>query len=364
MAVPPRLTIDGNHPADATTFYKIVITRGAAAADATLSDLSLGAAITLVPKFSRHTYRGYSATVPNSVGTVTVTPADNDDAIATYQYKSGTGALGTGETQAVTLLPDTVTRIAVEVTSADGKNTKTYTIDVTRLGGGGPTDTTLSTLTLTDVTEVEGDAVNKPITLSPPFSSAHRDYTATVEFATSSATVAGVVNADQATLVYRRDGEVQNDQLLSEGAGVTIIKVRVTARDRTTSADYTITVTRKDRVVGTDATLSMIVTSPVLTLEPAPNKDVIEYEANVAASVTAIDSIIVTPTDTDTDTTGPDGAATVTVKKGTDTEAPFTLEPGDNVFTIEVTAEDGTTKKLYTLTVKREGTSGLGRRDP
>ena len=34
------------------------------------------------------------------------------------------------------------------------------------------------------------------------------------------------------------------------------------------------------------------------------------------------------------------------------------LNPGDNVITIEVTAEDGTTKKLYTITVTREGTTG------
>ena len=41
---------------DVTTFYKIVISRGAAAADATLSTLSLGTDVTLDPAFSRHTY--------------------------------------------------------------------------------------------------------------------------------------------------------------------------------------------------------------------------------------------------------------------------------------------------------------------
>ena len=62
-----------------TAFYKIVITRGAAAADATLLDLSLGDAVALNPAFSRHTY-SYKATVPNSVSSVTVAPADNTDA--------------------------------------------------------------------------------------------------------------------------------------------------------------------------------------------------------------------------------------------------------------------------------------------
>ena len=59
---------------DATSFYKIVITRGAAAADASLNTLAFGADVTLVPAFSRHTY-SYTATVPNRiVDTVTVTP--------------------------------------------------------------------------------------------------------------------------------------------------------------------------------------------------------------------------------------------------------------------------------------------------
>ena len=97
----------------------------------------------------------------------------------------------------------------------------------------------------------------------------------------------------------------------------------------------------------------------MLTLKPAPNKDVIEYDRQRGGQCYFDQEINVTPTDEDTDGDGADGAATATVKKGTDTEAPFTLlNPGDNVFTIEVTAEDGTTKKLYTLTVKREGTTG------
>ena len=43
---------------------------------------------------------------------------------------------------------------------------------------------------------------------------------------------------------------------------------------------------------------------------------------------------------------------------GEDDSSPFTLAPGRNDITIEVTAEDGTTKKLYTITVTREMTTG------
>ena len=95
LAVGPDTTIDlAVTVGDATTFYKIVVTRGAAAADATLSDLSLGTSgVTLNPTFSRHTY-SYSATVPNSVDMVTVTPTDNADAIATYRLQVRHGPLG------------------------------------------------------------------------------------------------------------------------------------------------------------------------------------------------------------------------------------------------------------------------------
>ena len=65
---------------------------------------------------------------------------------------------------------DAVTRISVEVKSADGNNTQTYTVAVRRLGGGGPSDTTLATLSLSD------------IEFNMPFSASQRGYTATVDY--------------------------------------------------------------------------------------------------------------------------------------------------------------------------------------
>ena len=51
-------------------------------------------------------------------------------------------------------MEDVVTTLSIEVTSEDGKNTQTYTVSVTRLGGGGVTDTTLATLTLSDTRQL------------------------------------------------------------------------------------------------------------------------------------------------------------------------------------------------------------------
>ena len=51
-------------------------------------------AITLVPDVLKAHLSLQSHCAEQRWGTVTVTPTDNGDAIATYQYKSGTGALG------------------------------------------------------------------------------------------------------------------------------------------------------------------------------------------------------------------------------------------------------------------------------
>jgi hypothetical protein len=320
--------------------------------------LSIGEGISLRPAFSRGT-NTYDARVANNVESVTVTPTGNDDATATYEYRSDGGLLGSGATQVVPLTPDAVTAITVKVTSADGKNTQTYTIRVTRLGGGGPTDTTLASLSLSD------------IELSPAFSPSNRGvYTATVEFADAETTVAWAVNGgtDATATVTVNSGAVGSPGGTGSGpaplvVGVNYIKVTVTASDQSTVGVYDITVTRQARVLGTDATLASITIS-VGTLDPAFNKDVIRYEATVGNRTLTLD-VTATVSDTDTDGDGadqPDGAATYKVSPiaADDTDAPFTvsLNEGDNTITITVTAEDGTTTKAYTIIVTRQGTSG------
>ena len=59
---------------------------------------------------------------------------------------------------------------------------------------------------------------------------------------------------------YGTGRNLRQDVDLSAVTGVTTIKVRVTSQDDDTAtiADYTIRVTRKARVVGTDATLSTL----------------------------------------------------------------------------------------------------------
>lgn len=98
--------------------------------------------------------------------------------------------------------------------------------------------------------------------------------------------------------------------------------------------------------LSTNANLSSLILSTG-TLEPTFAPGTLSYTARVAH---AVSSITVTPTTADAN-------ATVTVN-GTpvasgSASSPISLDPGDNVVTVVVTAQDGTTTKTYTVTVTR-----------
>ncbi len=337
---------------DDTTFYKIVISRGASEADATLSNLVLSD-ITLSPAFSRHTY-SYTATVASSDEAVTVTPTDNADSVQTIVYRVGPGQGVVLSNTNIPLTEGGTTTIRVEVTSADTNNTQTYTINITRLASGGLKDTTLVSLSLAD------------IDLSPAFTPGNRNYTATTEYADAETTVAWMVNTTDAVAEVIVNGtslgaaQATGTGTATLAVGQNFIKVRVTSPDASTIQDYDIRVTREAYEASDDATLASIQFSPELTLSRAFNKDVTSYTARVGARTTSVD---VTPAVTDAsdeDGEGPDGVATFTVSPSESTATPYavSLNQGDNVITIEVTAEDGTTKKVYSITVTRGMTTG------
>ena len=100
----------------------------------------------------------------------------------------------------------------------------------------------------------------------------------------------------------------------------------------------------KVETASTDATLSGLSLSGV-TLAPAFDPATTDYTADVGNDVT---QTTVSPTTND------DGA-TYAVKLGgvTDADGVIALSVGENVITVEVTAEDGSTVKTYTVTVTR-----------
>ncbi|AWB47696.1 hypothetical protein HYN69_03525 [Gemmobacter aquarius] len=183
------------------------------------------------------------------------------------------------------------------------------------------------------------------ITLSPTFDPAVTQYTATVASNVTSTTVTAVVTDPNASFaIVDVTGMTVNLE-----PGPNTITVEATAENGINFTAYVITVTRGDPPPppppSTDATLSSLTLSGV-TLTPDFSADMTSYTATVALDVdiTTLTAMVNQPN--------------ATLKLGgnplaSGTEVETTLNSGTNTFTIEVTAEDGQTKKTYTVAVTR-----------
>ena len=324
--------------------YTVTVTRGTAAADATLSGLTLSPG-TLAPEFASTT-EGYTASVANAVSRLTVTPTASQSG-ATLSYLDGDNATlsdadGATAGHQVDLTVGENT-IKVGVTATDGTTTKTYTVTVTRASS---TDATLSGLTVSDGT------------LDPEFASATEDYTASVIHSVDELTLTPTVTEATATVAYLNasnaaitdaDGTAEGHQVALT-VGSNTIKVKVTAGNGTTEKTYTVTVTRG--TAAADATLSGLTLSPG-TLAPEFASTTEGYTASVA---NAVSRLTVTPTASQSGATVSylDGEnATLSDADGATAGHQVDLTVGENTIKVGVTATDGTTTKTYTVTVTR-----------
>ena len=191
------------------------------------------------------------------------------------------------------------------------------------------TDATLSGLTLSDVTLA--------------FASDTTRYTVNVASDMDETTVTPTTNDGGASYVIKLDGVADEDGVIPLGVGGNVITVEVTAEDGNGTKTYTVSVTRAAPPLSTDAALSGLTLSGVDigAFDPATT----EYAASVANDV---DETTVTPSVND------DGAVYAVKLDGVaDADGTVPLSVGGNVFTVEVTAEDGNTAKTYTVTVTR-----------
>ena len=291
--------------------------------DATLSGLTL-AGIDFGTFASGTT--SYSASVANSVSQTTVIPTVNDSG-ASYVIKLG----GVEDADGVVSLVVGSNVITVEVTAEDDSTTRTYTVTVTRAAPPS-TDATLSALTLSGIN-------------FGTFASSTTSYTAQVAYSVSQTTVTPTVNHSGASYVVKLGGVTDADGEISLAVGSNIITVEVTAEDDSTTRTYTVTVTRA--AASTDATLKALSLSG-LSLGTFASSTT-SYTAQVANSVS---QTTVTPTVNDS-------GASYVIKLGgvTDADGDISLAVGSNVITVEVTAEDDSTTKTYTVTVTRAATS-------
>ena len=303
---------------DTTQTYTIAVTRASPSSDATLSALTLSSID--FGTFASGT-TSYSAQVANSVSQTTVTPTVNDSG-ATYVIKLG----GVTDADGVVSLSVGRNDITIEVTAEDDDTTQTYTVAVTRASPS--SDATLSALTLSSID-------------FGTFASGTTSYTADVANSVTETTVTPTVNHSGASYVIKLGGVTDADGVVSLSVGRNDITIEVTAEDDDTTQTYTVAVTRASP--SSDATLSALTLSSIDFGTFASGTT--SYTAQVANSVS---QTTVTPTVNDS-------GATYVIKLGgvTDADGVVSLSVGRNVITVEVTAEDDSTTKTYTVTVTR-----------
>ncbi len=362
-----------------TNTYTVTVTRASPpkSSDATLSALTVSDGtndVSLTPEFAAAT-TGYTASVVNSVDSVTVTPTVNDanatvtvtpaandgDAEVTVEDSEVTSGTATSP---IALTAGTPRAISVMVTAEDGTTTMTYTVTVTRALG--------ETLTPTVVSNESSDATRSALSVSdgtndvpltPAFASDTADYTASVDSSVGSVTVTPTVNDPNATVTVEgstvASGTASSPIALIAGASKSI-SVVVTAQNGIADT-YTVTVTRDNgeppalpvkSTVSTDATLSALAVSDGtndVPLTPDFASDTTGYTASVDNSV---GSVTVTPTVSDENATVTVGGSAVTSGEAS---SAISLTAGSaETIEIVVTAQDGVTTKTYTVTVTRE----------
>ena len=306
--------------------YTVTVTRAALpSTDATLSAMTLSRID--FGTFASGT-TSYSAQVANSVSQTTVAPTVNDSG-ASYVIKLD----GATDVDGVVPLNVGSNVITVEVTAEDDSTTRTYTITVTRAESSTPgrlsSDAKLSALTLSGID-------------FGTFDSTTTSYSARVANSVSETTVTPTVNHSGASHVIKLGGVTDADGVVSLSVGSNVIAVEVTAEDDSTTRTYTVTVTRAEPL-STDTTLSGLTLSEIDFGTFASTTT--SYTAHVASGVVRT---TVAPA------VNHSGASYV-IKLGgaTDADGVVELDVGTNVITIEVTAEDGRTTQVYTVTVIR-----------
>jgi hypothetical protein len=197
-----------------TETYTITVTRNAEIADASLASLTISMG-SLSPAFSSTTYI-YTVEVPYSIDSITIA-AVTTSANAIMVGDTGTHSLIEG-----------INTFTIIVTAEDGATTETYIITVTR--NAEIVDASLASLTISAGS------------LTPAFNSLTYGYTVSLPNSVNYLTLTATASNPNATVA----GDGQKPIVV----GTTKFTITVTAANGTTTQDYTVTVTRADKVVG------------------------------------------------------------------------------------------------------------------
>ncbi|WP_336783609.1 cadherin-like beta sandwich domain-containing protein [Paenibacillus illinoisensis] len=313
--------------------YKVQVNRAMPNTDTTLSGLFVEG--TLVPGFQSTTYE-YDIHVPYTKPDVDVTWTLGNTELSTYQVRVDGNPVVATEVSDLDLIPGVSRIVEVQVTAQDGTTTKTYKVTINRSLPN--TDATLNGLF------VEG-------TLVSDFQSTRLNYDLSVPYAKPDVDVTWTLgNTELSTYQVRVDGLPMavtelKDLALTPGVPK-IVEVQVTAQDSTTTNTYTMTLTRS--LPNMDATLSGLFIDGTLAKDFQSNT--FEYDLTVPYTKSNVDV---------TWTLGDSESATYQVKvdgapRAVTEVSDLDLTPGlHRTIEVQVTAQDGTTTKTYTVIVTR-----------
>jgi gliding motility-associated-like protein len=270
--------------------------------------------------------------IPNNVTSIRLSPNASDPG-GTVITVNGYALIG-GATDLLPLaVGDNV--FTIGITAADNSNTQYYTVHANRLPF---TDVTLSSL-----------AVDKGA-LAPAFSPGITSYTVVVANSDNAITVTPVASAADASVtaggqtIDASTPSYTNSALFEGNQRIT---VRVTAADGVNFTSYVLNVLRPSI---NQAYLGNIILSSG-AISPVFSRNTVNYTASVAGNVSSVNFTPATPEATATITVTNAGNTT-TINAGTPSVL-IPLNVGANVVTANITSQDGSTNKTYSVTITR-----------
>ena len=236
-----------------------------------------------------------------------------------------------------------------------GKEYSIRVLAVNAVGRGIPTSEAIISIDRSN--QPSSDATLSALTLSGVnfgvFAPGTASYTAQVDNGVSRTLVVPTVSHLRASYAIKLGGVVDADGVINLSVGRNVIAIEVTAEDGKTTQTYIITVTRT-AVAGapvplTDATLRRLALSGIDIGGGVGEGADVQTRTSFTASVYhSISQTTVSPA------LNHSGASYI-IKLGglVDADGTIPLAVGNNVITVEVTAEDNSTTKTYTATVNR-----------
>ncbi len=316
--------------------------RQASAAGSDVNVLALSAGGELYPEFSNDVsdYDLYMDRSSNPNSYIGIRVSDDQTKLE-YRVNSGTwNLIGNWTSSGNLFMNPGLNLIEARITSADQTATRIISIHVHRPQ---PNDSTVRKLTVS-----EGS-------LSPGFDSANTSYTVNVPYTTSSIAFTPTLTDGDASATINGLAAISDhaSDAINLAVGSNSIPVMVTSQDGSTVTAYTINVIRA--AASTNADLSQLNLSAASIL-PLFSSGTISYSAEVANSVS---STTVTPTSAEAHATikvSINGGTDESVTSGTaSTNLP--LSAGDNLIKVQVTAQDGSTVKTYSISLHRRSSN-------